>query len=158
MRKLPAEVNGSLSDGGKRDTGSLPPGKETMTEYRKFSRYSVFLPVSVSVDKKNPPKVAGTVSGRILNLSRYGACVLLSRAMIDHFHFFHSFEQNDPADLQLYIQTGDNGTLKIPGRPVWFETVDLDNGKIFKIGIMFHNGIEKGILEKISILPDKHDH
>lgn len=120
-----------------------------MPESRRLPRNSVYLPVSVSVDNLER-QVKGVISGRILDITNHGACMLLTTDIIDNFHCFHSFENNNSASLQLAVQNGSNGPLKLTARPVWFETIQLEDAKIFKIGINFISTLDNNDLSRIS--------
>lgn len=114
-----------------------------INEFRKSVRYSDFLPATIIVDKLDNQHSHVPLAGRIINISHAGACVLLPKIM---------FDQHDvSANLQIHIQNSGTGSLKVSARPVWLNTLYLDDAKIFKVGINFTEKLDNSDLKSINI-------
>lgn len=110
-----------------------------ITEMRRSKRYNDFIAISIIAHNG----VRGTtktspLSGRIINISKHGACLLIPRVVSKSYHLFHSTRQNDSSFLEL------KGTLqqqpekfKIPARPVWFKAFNVDDIEAFNMGVEF---------------------
>ncbi|MFZ5798048.1 MAG: PilZ domain-containing protein [Desulfobulbus sp.] len=110
-----------------------------ITDLRRSKRYNDFLPISVSamsgLDKKI---VAGPYSGRIIDISRHGACLLMTQVILRTYHVYHSTRENDSRFLQLQINIPpDLVNFTIPALPVWIKPFDLDEIKAFRMGVDF---------------------
>lgn len=110
-----------------------------ITDLRRSKRYNDFLPISVSamsgLDKKI---VAGPYSGRIIDISRHGACLLMTQVILRTYHVYHSTRENDHRFLQLQINIPpDLVNFTIPALPVWIKPFDLDEIKAFRMGVDF---------------------
>lgn len=108
---------------------------------RRSKRYNRFLPIGISaLDLTSNKIVAGPFPGRIINISRHGACLLMSRLTSNSFHMFHSVNENDRICLQLIINIQPEIiNCIIPGRPVWLDTFREDDFRAYKLGIEFIN-------------------
>ena len=110
-----------------------------ITDLRRSKRYNDFLPISVSamsgLDKKI---VAGPYSGRIIDISRHGACLLMTQVILRTYHVYHSTRENDSRFLQLQINIPpDLVNFTIPALPGWSKPFDLDEIKAFRMGVDF---------------------
>jgi hypothetical protein len=109
------------------------------TELRRSKRYNDFLAVSVLArNGVNGNNEVGPFAGRIVNLSRHGACLLMSLGILDSYNVYRSTYKN--ATLHLEIQGNiphdiDNFTLS--GRPVWMDPIVIDDIRAFKMGVNF---------------------
>lgn len=109
------------------------------TDLRRSKRYNDFLPISVSAisgtDKKT---IAGPFSGRIIDISRHGACLLMTQVLLRTYHVYHTTRENDSRFLQLQINIPpDLVNFTIPALPVWIKPFDLDEIKAFRMGVDF---------------------
>ncbi len=110
-----------------------------ITDLRKLKRYTDFLPISVSAMSgiKNN-FVAGPFSGRIVDISRHGACLLMTQVMSKSFHIFHSTKENDSLFLELYINIPpDLVAFVMPARPVWMNAFNMEDIRAFRMGVNF---------------------
>ena len=110
-----------------------------ITDLRRSKRYTDFLPISVSaisgVDKTT---IAGPFSGRIIDISRHGACLLMTQVLLRTYHVYHSTRENDSRFLQLQINIPpDLVNYTIPALPVWLKPFDIDEIKAFRMGVDF---------------------
>jgi hypothetical protein len=110
-----------------------------ITDLRRSKRYNDFLPISVSAisgtDKKT---IAGPFSGRIIDISRHGACLLMTQVLLRTYHVYHTTRENDSRFLQLQINIPpDLVNFTIPALPVWIKPFDIDEIKAFRLGVDF---------------------
>jgi hypothetical protein len=110
-----------------------------ITELRRSRRNSDFLPLKVTTrDGVDNSVKAGPFSGRILNLSHHGACLLMSQVIIGAFHVFYSTLENDSFYLLLEIPIPPTMELHtINARPVWLDSYRRDSVRAFKMGVDF---------------------
>jgi len=110
-----------------------------ITDLRRSRRYADFLPISVSaVSSVNKTVIAGPFSGRIIDISRHGACLLMTQVLLRTYHVYHSTLENDANSLQLNINIPpDLVNFTIPAMPVWLRPFDIDEIKAFRMGVEF---------------------
>lgn len=108
-------------------------------ETRKSKRYNRFLPIGVqALDCSTSEVIIGPFPGRIINISRHGACLLLSQIATNSFHMFHSIKESDTMCMQLKINIQPEIiNCKIPGQPVWMDSFHEGDIRAYKIGIEF---------------------
>ncbi len=109
------------------------------TDLRKSKRIPDYLPITViAQDGVSGEKLAGPFSGRILNISKHGACLLMTQVMLGTYHLFHSTRANDSSVLLLnFSLPPDLVVFSIPSRPVWMDIFQQDVIRAFKIGVEF---------------------
>lgn len=113
-------------------------------ESRRSKRYSRFLPIGITaLDCSSNEIMAGPFPGRIINISRHGACLLMSRLTSNSFHIYHSVNESDTICLQLTINIQPEiiNTI-IPGRPIWLDTFREGDIHAYKLGVEFINDAE----------------
>jgi len=110
-----------------------------ITDLRRSKRYTDFLPISVSaISGMNKEVVAGPFSGRIIDISRHGACLLMTQVLLKTYHVYQSTKDSDSNSLQLNINIPpDLVDFTIPAMPVWLSPFDLDEIKAFRMGVEF---------------------
>lgn len=82
--------------------------------------------------------MAGPFSGRIINISATGACLLMTQVMINSYHIFHSTREDNSLFLQLTINLPPDMTyFNIPARPVWMNLFHQDEIRAFTMGVEF---------------------
>jgi len=108
-------------------------------EARRSKRYNRFLPIGViALDTINKETIAGPFPGRIINISRHGACLLMSRVIANSFHLFHSIKENENSCIQLTINIQPEIiNCTIPGNPLWMDIFREGDIRAFKIGVEF---------------------
>jgi len=118
---------------------------------RRSPRYADFLPITVSVGSRADSKrLSGPFSARIVDISNHGACLLLTQVMMHSFHIFHSTREDDDNCLHLHIRLQNHGTSEIAARPVWLNTVQLEDIKVFKMGVEFISVLDNELLLTIN--------
>ncbi|MCL1981133.1 MAG: hypothetical protein FWG62_08690 [Proteobacteria bacterium] len=108
-------------------------------ELRRSERTSDFLPLETRViDASSGQELAGPFSGRIIDISAHGACLLMTQIMVRSFHVFHSTREAEDAVLQLVIdQQPELGRHVLTARPVWLHLFRQDKIRAFKMGVEF---------------------
>lgn len=109
------------------------------TDLRRSRRYNDFIAVSVLArnDLKSEKKV-GPFAGRIINISRHGACLLLSLGLLDSYDVYRKTRETEDMFLEIEgaIPPGLEKFL-LSGQPVWMDPVILDDIRAFKMGVEF---------------------
>ncbi len=131
-----------------------------ISELRRSKRYTDFLPISVSAISGTSNKtIAGPFSGRIIDISRHGACLLMTQVLLRAYHVYHSTKEDDSASLQLHINLPPNLTnFIIPARPVWLNQFDMEDIRAYRMGVSFllsPDGEQMKRLEKVMMKKQK---
>ena len=108
-------------------------------EARRSKRYNRFLPIGITtLDCTSNAVLAGPFPGRVINISRHGACLLMSQVTANSFHMFHSIDENDTMYIQLTINIQPEIiNCKIQGRRVWMDVFHEGDIHAYKIGVEF---------------------
>ena len=108
-------------------------------DQRRSRRYDRFLPITViATDKSGACVKAGPFQGRVINISRHGACLLMSQVMANSFHLYYSTKETPTLFLQLTINIQPEIIdCRIPGQPVWLDVFREGEIRAFKIGVEF---------------------
>jgi len=106
-------------------------------ERRIYERVPDFLPLEIRVvHAPDGQELAGPFSGRIIDISSHGACLLMTQVMSHAFHVFYSTRDTAGAVLQLIIdQPPDIGHHILTARPVWLNAFQQDTIRAFKMGV-----------------------
>jgi len=122
-----------------------------ITELRRSKRITDYLPILVTAkDGNNGALLAGPFSGRIIDISEYGACLLMSQVMKDAYHVFHSTREEDSRLLQLTINVPpDNIPFSITAHPVWLDLFRQEQIRAFKMGIEFLTSPEGKLMKQL---------
>lgn len=109
------------------------------TDLRRAKRFNDFIAVSVlAKNKEDGNKKVGPFAGRIVNISKHGACLLMSLGVLDSYDVYRSTYKNDEMHLEVEgkIPPGlENFSLS--GHPVWMDPFVLDDIRAFKMGVEF---------------------
>lgn len=113
-------------------------------DLRNSQRYNRFLPIGVqAIDTGTNKVVAGPYPGRVINISRHGACLLMSQISTNTFHLFHSVRDNNTLCIQLTINIQPEiMNCKILGQPVWMDVFHEGDIHAFRLGIKFTEDAE----------------
>ncbi|WP_028583077.1 PilZ domain-containing protein [Desulfogranum mediterraneum] len=108
-------------------------------DLRKSSRKADFMPLAIhAVNGVDGNPLAGPFSGRILDFSKHGACLLMTQVLIGPYHIYHSTKDNDSNLLQLKItHPPELYELIIPARPVWIAPFQRQEIRAYKLGVEF---------------------
>lgn len=119
-------------------------------EHRRSERIIDFLPLDVHVVIKDGQIIAGPFSGRIIDISRHGACLLMTQVMQNDFHVFHSTRDTDDALLRLTIDhPPDINPCTFTALPVWMDLFRQQEISAFKMGVEFAEDPEKEQMREI---------
>ncbi len=110
-----------------------------ITELRRSKRITDYLPILVNAKNKTTgQRLAGPFSGRIIDISEHGACLLMTQVMQNAYHVFHSTREDDFRVLQLTINVPpENIPFSITAHPIWLDLFRRDKIRAFKMGIEF---------------------
>lgn len=108
-------------------------------DHRRAPRILDYIPLEVrAVLEPNRQRLAGPFSGRIIDISRYGACLLMSQVFRDGFHIFHTTRDTEGAVLQLVIDLPpDIPLILLLAKPVWLGLFRQQEIRAFRMGIEF---------------------
>ena len=111
------------------------------TNLRRSQRYNDFISVSiVARNQTNGSREIGPYAGRIINISRHGACVLMSLGTLESYDVYRSTYNNNTMCLEIEGSTlQENKNFTLSGRPVWMDPFILDDLRAFKMGVEFNS-------------------
>ncbi|ADW18965.1 hypothetical protein Despr_2831 [Desulfobulbus propionicus DSM 2032] len=120
-------------------------------EQRRSPRLVDYLPLEVHVvHKRDGHVIAGPFSGRIIDLSIHGACLLMSQVMHERFHLFYSTRETDERLLHLTIDhPPELQHCTLAAQPVWMALFRQQQIRAFKIGVEFTGNPEKQHMREI---------
>jgi hypothetical protein len=81
----------------------------------------------------------------MVNISRKGACLVLSKILLEGRHLFFTALNNDQYHLVLLLvnpKTGEE-SFEIPASSVWMDSCIYKKQPAFKIGLCFHERQKK---------------
>jgi len=122
-----------------------------ITELRRSKRITEYLPILINAkDRTSGSVLAGPFSGRIIDISDHGACLLMTQVMQRSYHVFHSTREVDSRFLQLIINVPpDNIPFSIAAQPVWMDRFLQEEIRAFKMGIKFLAETDDRILQQL---------
>ncbi len=117
---------------------------------------SFFSPRSLRVESEHRVRVSlqdsisgellpGSCFGVMVNISEGGACLVLSRMLLEGRHLFFSTLNTERNHLVLLIENPESGdeTFTVSARSVWMDSCHYQNEAAFKIGLCFHDSQKK---------------
>lgn len=107
---------------------------------RRSKRKIDYLPIVVNgVDSDKDEIIAGPFSGRIIDISANGACLLMTQVMRNNYHIFHSTREKNSNQLQLNIAIPPEiaTPIVINAFPIWLSIFRKNEISAFKMGIEF---------------------
>lgn len=109
------------------------------TDLRRSKRYNDFLPISVfALPGGDRTKPFGPFSGRIIDISRHGACLLMTQVLQKTYHIYHTTKENEESVLELHINIPPElRDLTLPCRPIWIAPFQIEDIKAFRLGVDF---------------------
>lgn len=112
----------------------------TMTiERRKSERVVDFFPLEIhALHLVSHKVIAGPFSGRIIDISDHGACLLMTQVLVNGFHIFHTTRNTDGVAIGLgftNISAGDS--LVFTAHPVWLKPFQQQEVRAFRMGVQF---------------------
>ncbi len=120
-------------------------------EHRRSKRIIDYLPLEVhAVDGQDRQILAGPFSGRIIDISSNGACLLMTQVFRNGFHIFHSTRETSDALLQLTINhPPDITNCVLTAVPVWMDLFRQKEISAFKMGIEFTEDPEANQMKEL---------
>ena len=108
-------------------------------EQRKSERIIDYLPIEVhAVNENDGHLLAGPFSGSIIDISSYGACLLMTQVFHNGFHLFYSTRDTSDAVLQITINhQPDINNYILTAVPIWMDLFRQQEIRAFKMGIEF---------------------
>ena len=121
------------------------------SDLRRAKRYHDFIPVFVTAPKgMNTIRATGPFSGRIINISRFGGCLLIPFGVLDTYKVCNVSVRDASPFLEIQESVSlKNGHFKLPVRPVWTDPFIMDDLRAFKVGIEFLVNPEGGQINNI---------
>ena len=109
------------------------------SDMRRSKRYNDFIAINVVAQNGvNGSRVAGPFSGRIINISRHGACLLMSLGVLESYEVYSKTYQNDSSYLEIQGSIPpDLEKFRLTARPVWTDPFIMDDIRAFKMGVEF---------------------
>jgi len=103
------------------------------------TRIETNIPVCLRLQKNGTEHLhPGSVSATIVNISKSGACLLISKLLINGKHlFFATLNSSHTMILQSEENTGKIKTFNIAAQSVWMDSYKNDNRLCFKVGVCF---------------------
>lgn len=91
-------------------------------------------------ESKSGNFLPGVCSGVMVNISQGGACIMLSKMLLEGKHLFFSALDSDQYNLVLLIDNpqSDDQSFVIPASSVWMDSCNYENAPAFKMGLCFH--------------------
>lgn len=117
------------------------------------------MPILVhAIDGVQSDILAGPFSGRIIDISTHGACLLMTQVMRDRYHVFHSTRENDSNLLQLSISVPPEviNPITISAIPVWLDLFRNNEISAFKMGVEFMVSPEGKQMKKLQKAMHRH--
>ncbi|RUM35428.1 MAG: hypothetical protein DSY50_04745 [Desulfobulbus sp.] len=110
-----------------------------ISELRFAKRHIDYLPIGVTAkDASSGKTLAGPFSGRIIDISITGACLLMTQVLSNQYHVFYSTRESESLFLQLEINLPpDIKDLAIPAQPIWMNLYQQDEVRAYKMGVEF---------------------
>ena len=109
------------------------------SDLRRAKRYHDFIQVFVTAPyAMNSIRATSTFSGRIINISRYGGCLLMPFGVLDPYKVHNAGVRDTSPFLEIQGSVSlENGHFKLSARPVWTDPIIMDDLRAFKIGVEF---------------------
>jgi hypothetical protein len=105
---------------------------------RLRQRISIEIPVDVFLQNKTTGKISSRhVNGTLINLSKVGACIIITKVILDGSHlFFTSLEQAENNLFLKDISINDDVSCLV-ATAVWMDICTYNQQPSFKMGIKF---------------------
>ena len=122
-----------------------------ITELRRTKRITDYLPIVVTAqDGISRKMLAGPFSGRIIDISLQGACLLMTQVMSQTYHVFHSTREHDSSFLQLTVNIPPEiVNFSLSARPVWLDLFRQGKIRAFKMGVEFMTNPEGAQMKRL---------
>ena len=134
--------------------GFLPAEKMISAGQKKTLRN--YLPIEITAQHADTGKImTGLLRGRLFDLSKNAACLLMSEIMDDTYHLFYSTQEDNLLFLNIFFDLPSapdeqfNEHFKITAVPLWFNIFQQGQIRNFIMGVEFTRNIEERIMRKL---------
>jgi len=106
----------------------------------KSLRIKTELTASVSLQDIDTGEILpGSSTGTVVDFSKGGMCIILTRIMLNDKHLFFSTLDSDRHNLHICLETQDNLQDKheITARSIWMNSGEYKGNHVFRIGAKF---------------------
>lgn len=111
-----------------------------------------YLPIEITAQHAGTKKIkAGPLRGRLFDLSKNDACLLMSQIMDDTYHLFYSTQENKLLFLNIFfdLPPAFDEHFKVTAIPLWFNIFQQGQIRNFIMGVEFTNNIEENTVRKL---------
>ncbi len=86
-------------------------------------------------------RLPGSCVGVMVNISQGGACLVLTKMLLEGRHLFFSTLNNESYHLVLLIENPElrDEIFTVSARSVWMDSCHYQNTAAFKVGLCFHD-------------------
>ncbi|WPD23594.1 MAG: hypothetical protein SD837_03330 [Candidatus Electrothrix scaldis] len=98
------------------------------------------VPIEITAQHAGTGKVlAGPLRGRLFDLTKNSACLLLSEIMDHNYHFFYSTQENSLLFLNIFLghTANPDEDFKVRALPLWFNIFQQGQRRNFIMGVEF---------------------
>jgi len=107
---------------------------------RRADREAVELPAKLLLcaAEGDAAVLCGPLAAQVVDLSRYGARLMLEQVRVDELHLFYTPRDDRSCALFFELERSDSEEpLRIPVWPVWFNRLLTEEGNFFQLGVEF---------------------
>ncbi|MCI5138189.1 MAG: hypothetical protein D3922_07185 [Candidatus Electrothrix sp. AR1] len=111
-----------------------------------------YLPIEITAQHAGTGKImAGPLRGKLFDLSKNEACLLMSEIMDDTYHLFYSTQEDNLLFLNIFFDLPPalDEHFKMTAIPLWFNIFQQGQNRNFIMGVEFTPNIEEKIMRKL---------
>ena len=111
-----------------------------------------YLPIEITAQHAGTGKImAGPLRGKLFDLSKNEACLLISEIMDDQYHLFYSTQEDNLRFLNLFfdLPSAPDEHFKITAIPLWFNIFQQGQIRSFIMGVEFTPNLEEKTMKKL---------
>jgi len=110
------------------------------------------LPIEITAQHASTGKiVAGPLRGKLFDLSKNSACLLMSEIMDETYHLFYSTQEDNRLFLNIFFDLPPalDEHFKVTAIPLWFNIFQQGQIRNFIMGVEFTQNIEEKTVRKL---------
>jgi len=118
-----------------------------------------YLPIEITAQHAGTKKImAGPLRGRLFDLSKNDACLLMNEIMDDTYHLFYSTQEDKLLFLNLFFELSPSldEHFKMTAIPLWFNIFQQGQIRNFIMGVEFTQNIEERAVKKLLACVARH--
>lgn len=122
------------------------------TDQRHEQRHKEFIPVSVTaLDTGKGRRQSGPLGCRLINISRHGACLLMSAAAagVEGLTATSANGKNSLLEIRGALP-GDETPFTLSARAVWSSPMIIDDMQGWQMGVQFADQLEEGQIQALA--------